>query len=149
IVVVGWTYRWMQAVALRGWWKQSPKRFDGTFADFCDSLGPDGPVPRPRWFLRERIGQVMRRPAPRRNPAGVLRLAWRAFSLPWFSLWQNFKIGLSGLVCTYLLTGWGCLLMLFGWEYGWFNSINRYYEQSFVGPGTFFAGMLLFIAAMF
>src|SRR5207248_1184792 len=35
IIAVGWTYRWMQAVVLRGWWKQSPKQHAGSFRDFC------------------------------------------------------------------------------------------------------------------
>src|SRR5437588_9820004 len=37
IVAFGWTYRWMQALVLRGWWKQSPKRYEGSFQDFCDA----------------------------------------------------------------------------------------------------------------
>jgi hypothetical protein len=149
LLAVGWTYRWMQAVVLRGWWKQSPKRHDGSFRDFCDSLGHDGPVPRPRWFLRERIVAFMQRPGPGGQPASGLRLFGRALTVPWYSLWLNFKTGLAGVFCTFLLTGWGCLLMVFGWEFGWFNSINRYYEQSLVGPGSFLLGLLLFILAMF
>jgi hypothetical protein len=149
IFAVGWTYRWMQAVVLRGWWKQSPKRHDGSFRDFCDSLGLDGPVPRPRWFLRERIVAFMRRPGPGGQPASGLRLFGRALTIPWHSLWLNFKIGLAGVFCTFLLTGWGCLLMVFGWEFGWFNSINRYYEQYLFGPGSFLLGLVLFILAMF
>src|SRR3954470_13942028 len=39
--------------------------------------------------------------------------------------------------------------MVFGWEFGWFNSINRWYEQYLIGPGSFLLGMLLFILAMF
>lgn len=149
IVVVGWTYRWMQAVVLRGWWKQSPKRRQGTFREFCDSLGADGPVPRPRWFLRERIGAVMRCPGPGGRPPSGLRLFGRALTIPWHGLWLNFKTGLAGLFCTFVLTGWGCLLMVFGWEYGWLTSINRYYEQHYVGLSAWLLGALLFILAMF
>ncbi len=149
IVAVGWSYRWMQAIVLRGWWKQSPRRREGTFADFCDSLGQDGPVPRPRWFLRERLTTAIDHPTRGGTPPSGLRKVGRALSLPWYSLWVNFKTGLAGLFCTYLLTGWGCLLMAFGWEYGWLTSINRYYEQAFVGVSTFLLGALLFILAMF
>jgi hypothetical protein len=149
IIAVGWTYRWMQAVVLRGWWKRSPKRQEGSFQDFCDSLGRDAPVPRPRWFLRERIAAYLSRPAPGGQQAGVLRRFGRALTVPWHSLWLNFKTGLAAVFCTYLLTGWGCLLMLFSWEFGWFNSINRYYEQAWVGPVTGLVGSLLFILAMF
>src|SRR5262249_43694814 len=31
IVAFGWTYRWMQGLVLRGWWKQSPRRREGSF----------------------------------------------------------------------------------------------------------------------
>jgi hypothetical protein len=149
ILAVGWTYRWMQAVVLRGWWKRSPKRQEGSFQDFCDSLGRDAPCPRPRWFLRERTAAYMSRPAPGGRPAGALRRFGRALTVPWHSLWLNFKTGLAAIFCTYLLTGWGCLLMLFSWEFGWLNSINRYYEQAWVGPVAGLLGSLLFILAMF
>src|SRR5436853_4764181 len=39
IAAFGWLQRRMQAIALRGWWRESPRRFDGTFQAFCDSLG--------------------------------------------------------------------------------------------------------------
>src|SRR5205807_965359 len=104
---------------------------------------------RPRWFVRERLRTAIDQPTRGGTPPGALRKVGRALSLPWYSLWLNFKTGLAGLFCTYLLTGWGCLLMLFSWEFGWFNSINRYYEQSLIGPGSFFLGLLLFILAMF
>jgi hypothetical protein len=149
IVAFGWTYRWMQALVLRGWWKQSPRRQEGSFQDFCDSLGHDAPSPRPRWFLRERIGAYLSQPGPGGRPPGALRRTGRALTVPWHSFWLNFKTGLAGVFCTYLLTGWGCLLMVFGWEFGWFNSINRWYEQYLIGPGSFLLGMLLFILAMF
>jgi len=149
ILVVGWTYRWMQAVVLRGWWKQSPKRQQGTFQEFCDSLGTDAPVPRPRWCLRERIAAVMAKPGPRGDSPSALRKVGRALTIPWQSLWLNFKTGLAGLFCTYLLTGWGCLLMVFGWEYGWLTSINRYYEQHYIGAAVWLLGALLFTLAMF
>ncbi len=149
IIAVGWTYRWMQAVVLRGWWKQSPKRHEGSFREFCDSLGLSGPVPRPRWFLRERISAYLHRAGTGGQPPSGLRVFGRALTVPWHSLWLNFKTGLAGVFCTFLLTGWGCLLMVFGWEFGWRNSFNRHYEQYLVGPGSFLLGLLLFILAMF
>ncbi|MCI0464344.1 MAG: DUF4013 domain-containing protein [Gemmataceae bacterium] len=149
ILALGWTYRWMQVIVLRGWWKRSPKREQGSFADFCDSLGPNAPAPRPRWFLRERIGAVMSQPGPGGRPASALRLFWRAVTVPWYSLWLNFKTGLAAAICTYLLTGSGCLLMFFGWEYGWLNSFNRHYEQAFVGLTAWLLGALMLVVALF
>jgi hypothetical protein len=79
----------------------------------------------------------------------VLRVLWRAMTVPWYSFWLNVKTGLWGLFCTYLLTGWGCLIMLAGWEFGWLNSFHKGYEQAFTGALFSLAGVFLFIAAMF
>ena len=149
ILVTGWTYRWMRAVVLRGWWKRSRFREEGSFADFCASLGPDAPVARPRWFLQERVGAHLRRPTARGQAPGGFRKFLRALQVPWHSLWLNFKIGFQGLFCTYLLTGWGCLVMLFSWEFGWVNSFAKGYEQALIGPLTGLLGIALFVAAMF
>ena len=149
ILVTGWTYRWMQGLVLRGWWKRSRFRQEGSFEVFCASFGYDAPVARPRWFLQERIKTAMNRPdAVGRQPSTVRRIL-RCFRLPWHSLWLNFKIGFQGLFCTYLLTGLGCLLMLFSWEFGWLNSFNKGYEQSLIGSLTGLLGIIIFIAAMF
>ena len=149
VVVVGWTYRWMQAIVLRGWWRQSPLCRTMSFREFCDTLGRDGPTPRPRWFLRERIGEVMQRPGPGGQPPGPLTLVGRVLSIPVHSLWRNFSLGFQALVCDALLLGWGCLFMLAGWEFGWLNSFHKGYEQSGYGPVTYIFGGLLLIAALF
>jgi hypothetical protein len=149
VLVVGWSYRWMQALVLRGWWAQSRRREEGTFEEFCRTLGADAPVIRPRWFMRERMRLTLKSPGLDGKPASVFRTLLRLLSLPWHSAWLNFKIGVQGLFCTYLLTGPGCLLMLIGWEFGWLNSFNKGYEQAFVGALTSLGGMALLIAALF
>jgi hypothetical protein len=53
-----------------------------------------------------------------------------------------------GLTCIYLLTGWGCLLMVFGWEFGWRISYEKVYELSHVGPVVSLLGIALFTASM-
>ncbi len=149
VVVVGWTYRWMQAVVLRGWWRRSPLRQQMSFREFCDTLGPDGPVPRPRFFWRERIGEVLRRPGPGGLPAGPLRQLGRVLSVPLGSFWRNARLGAEALLCDALLLGWGCLFMLAGWEFGWLNSFHKGYEQSGYGAVFYFTGGVLLIAALF
>lgn len=141
VLVVGWFYRRMRAVVLRSWWRQSGLRELGTFEEFCATFGPDAPVLRPRWLLRERS-----RAARAANPS---RRFGHALTVPVHSLWLNAKLGFQGLFCTFLLTGWGCLLMLFSWEFGWLNSFNKGYEQAFFGPFTGLLGVVLFVAAMF
>ncbi len=149
IVVTGWTYRWMQGLVLRGWHSRSRLRDQESFDDFCSSLGHNAPVSRPRWFIQERMTSALNRPDVIGRGPGTIRKILRALRLPWHSLWLNFKIGLQGLFGTYLLTGLGCLIMLFSWEFGWLNSFNKGYEQAFIGPLTGLLGIFIFIAAMF
>lgn len=149
ILVVGWTYRWMQALVLRGWWKQSRFREKGTFEDFLAAFGPDAPVARPRWILREHIRESVRRRGPNGQRRGIIRVAFRLLSVPCHSFWVNLRVGLPALVCTFLVTEWGCLLMVFSWEFGWLNSWTKGYEFAAIGPVTGIVGVGLFIAAMF
>jgi hypothetical protein len=136
ILVVGWLYRWMQGRVLYGWWKRSTVADRLSFEEFCTGL--DMPVTsRPRWCLRD---------GPAKSPASSLSTKPTARRL---ALWLNLRIGFQGLLCTYALTGWGCLVMLFSWEFGWLNSFNKGYEQAPVGPLTGLAGIFLFITAMF
>lgn len=146
IFVVGWTYRWVQGTVLRGWWKESRFVVYGTFEYFAAALGPEAPVNRPRWFVRERFRAILRRPGPDGQPPGLLRWLGRLLTVPWYSLWLNLKIGLQGLFCTFLLTGWGCLV--FSWEFGWLNFWSKDYEQAPLGPITGFFSVGLFILAM-
>jgi hypothetical protein len=148
ILVVGWLYRWMQGTVLRGWWKRSPIRQEMSFEAFCAALGHDAPVQRPRWFLQERASAALHRPGPDGHPPGGLQKFFRIVKLPIGSLWRNFRVGLLGLIATFLLTGPGCLVMLFGWEFGWLVSFNKVYEQAFIGLVVSVAGIGLFIVAM-
>jgi hypothetical protein len=149
ILVVGWIYRLVQGRVLYAWWKRSPLRSRGSFASFRATLGPDAPVTRPRWFLRERFttesfrGELLA-PTADGEPPLWPRIALRAIASPLRSLWRNVKIGVQALLCIFLLTGWGCLLMTFSWEFGWLNSFTKGYEQFAVGPLTGVSGLLLF-----
>ncbi len=149
VLVTGWTYRWMQGLVLRGWYSRSRFRETGSFEDFCAIVGYDAPVGRPRWFWQERMRRALNRSDTAGRHPGPGRKILRALRLPWHSLWLNFKIGIQGLFCTYLLSGLGCLIMLFSWEFGWLNSFNKGYEQALIGPLTGLLGIFIFIAAMF
>jgi hypothetical protein len=145
IAVFGWLQRRMQAIALRGWWHESPRRADGSFQDFLNTLGPDAPVERPRWFWRERIFATLDRQTRGNTVLGFFRAAVSIVTLPVHSLWLNFKTGVTGLFATYMLTGWGCSMMLFSWYFGWLNSFNKGYEDAFLGAlfGLFGSFMLI------
>ena len=178
IAVVGWTNRLVQAVVLRSWWRRSELRRQMTFAEFCASLGPDAPTPRPRWFLQERplahlqqrvptgvpeTGPLLYRlfcwlrlwvhvtfnlPLQRGGRPGPLTQLVRVLCWPWHSLWLNFKLGLKATFCTFTLLGLPCLLMCWSWEQGWINSFGGGYEEALRGASLGFLGIFLFAAAM-
>jgi hypothetical protein len=125
VVVFGWLSRWIQGRVLHGWWRRSPLRQRLSFEHFCLELGPDAPSLAPRWLLRE-------------HPEAH----------PFRSLWLNVQQGLLGLFATFLLAGWGGLLMTFSWEYGWNASFHKLDEVRRVGQTTGLAGAGLFMLAM-
>ncbi len=143
ILVFGWTYRWMQAVVLKRWWKRSAFANEGTFREFLDQYGPEGPVALPQWFVREKPKAALEMPRKGNSPNGF-RVFLRVLTIPWHSAWLNFKLGFLGLFCTFLVTGWGCLLMVFGWEIGWIISFNKMYELSWIGVTVSLIGIFLF-----
>jgi hypothetical protein len=153
IALLGWLQRWTRRRVLLAWWRASPKAATGGFDTFYEGWlapGPDAPAP-PRFFLREglrRFRHVVERPADGRRPLPLTQ-ARRVLVTPIHSLLLNLWVGLRTLFCTSLVLGPGCLLILFGWEFGWLNSFNKGYEQAAVGPLTSFLGIALFIAGMF
>jgi hypothetical protein len=127
-LLVGWTYRFMQRVALKSWWKRS--RFAIPLDDFLASYEH---LSWPNWIVHQNFRENFRA-----RPLYAL----------FYSLWLNFRLGVAGAFNTFVLTLPGCALMLFGWYDGWNNSFNKGYEQFSVGPATSWFGIFLFAAAM-
>jgi hypothetical protein len=149
VAVVGWMTRHMQGLAIRCWWKQSPLQKLGTFDAFCDSLGPDAPTARPRWFWRERVRASVTRRHPNGQSPGAGRLIWRGLGVPIHSFYRNVLIGVQMIAGSFLIAGWANMLMTFSWQFGWYNSFHKGYEISYLGPLTGLGGVFLFVAAMF
>src|ERR1043165_9773540 len=53
LILLGWLNRWTQGQVVYFWWRRGRANKGETFADFSESLGLNGPVTRPRLFLRE------------------------------------------------------------------------------------------------
>jgi hypothetical protein len=131
-LLVGWTYRFMQRVALKSWWKRSGSPL--ALAEFLASNDETrGHLSWPNWIVHQNFREMIRA---------------RPLQAPFHSLWLNFRIGVAGAFNTFVLTLPGCALMLFGWYDGWNNSFNKGYEQFSVGPATSWFGIFLFAAAM-
>lgn len=128
VFLVGWTYRFMQRVALKAWWKRSdsPTPLD-------EFLASHDHLSWPNWIVDQNFRETFR--------------THRLKAL-FHSLWLNFRVGVAGAFNTFILTLPGCALMLFGWYDGWNNSFNKGYEQFSVGPATSWFGIMLFAVAM-
>jgi hypothetical protein len=153
VLLVGWLNRLVQGWVLYGWYLRSPVRAWKSFAEFRAALGPDAPVLSPRWVLRESFARAelkaeMERRTPDGDPPSWARKGVRLVTLPFAALLANLKMGVLGVLATFLLAGWGTALMTFSWEFGWLNSFTKGYEVAFVGPLTGLAGLFLFSAAM-
>lgn len=120
LLLVGWTYRFMQRTAVKTWHKRS-----GRLHEFHESW--------PNWIIHQNF-----------------RETWgtHKFKALFHSLWLNFRLGVAGVFNTFVLTLPGCALMLFGWYDGWNNSFNKGYEQFSVGPGLSWLGIFMFAVAM-
>jgi hypothetical protein len=135
ILLVGWTYRFMQRTALKLWWVRSASIGKGaTFEEFVARESETRVhLHWPNWILAQNFREAFR------------ATRWRALAQ---SLWQNLRIGIAGAFNTLVLTLPGCILMLFGWYDGWNNSFNKGYEQAAVGPVVSLVGIFMFAIAM-
>jgi hypothetical protein len=134
LLVIGWTYRLVQRAALRRWWEATGQPDVGWLAFVAGDARTAEHAHWPNWILAQNF-----RPAAREH----------FFQSLGSSLWQNAKLGVQGIFNTWTLTLPGCALILFAWYDGWNNSFNKGYEQAFVAPITGWAGIFMFIAAMF
>ena len=148
VLIVGWTYRLVQRSVLKRWWRMSGFRRSGQgYKAFLESHDRTrAMVHWPNWVVESDFMNVVGR-RTRQNPGlwkGTIALGKSLVH----SLWLNFRIGLRGILNTWVLTLPGCILWLFGWYDGWNNSFNKGYEQAAVGPLLGWLGVLLFIIAM-
>ena len=144
IFIIGWTYRLVQRVILKSWWKQSDLAVNTSFPEFASA----DPAHRhhqhwPNWLLQQNRAWLS---APRVRGFSKIRAIFKSL---FHSLWLNVKFGSQMIFNTWVLTLPGCVLMLFSWYAGWHNSFNKGYEQAAVGPLLGLSGIAAFIAAMY
>lgn len=145
VLAVGWTYRFMQRSALHAWWKAGEG--GGDFQSFlAESQSTQGHRSSPNWFLAQNPRESLRREWTAQ--AGIRGKARAVISALTGSLTHNARIGVAGILNTWVLTLVPVLLWLFGWYAGWNNSFNKGYEQYYVGMLISWIGIALFITVM-
>lgn len=133
-LVVGWTYRAMQRLALRRWQIRASPPQDPTVLETSQAHWPNwvvGTAPKPGRSGEGRAGSWH----------GPLRVTFG-------SLWANGTIGLRAMVNTWALTLFPATLWTVGWYAGWDNSFNKGYEQYYAGIALSWTGILLFLLVM-
>ncbi|HTL57398.1 MAG TPA: hypothetical protein VL361_17065 [Candidatus Limnocylindrales bacterium] len=146
ILVNGWTYRLVQRSTLKFWFSRSARTQGG--ADLAAFMaGSDFTRQHsnwPNWFLHQNFRATL----AASSEAGMGTRLWSFVKALSHSLWENFRIGLGGILSTWALTLPAGFLWWFGWYDGWNNSFNKGYEQAAVGPVISILGIFWFIAAM-
>lgn len=137
LVVVGWTSRLMQRVAVRHWWRHTrhPYRKVLAFRDFAASRAQwEEFASWPHWVLPPQPVRHLRSGRVHRLPGGLLR---------------NAVLGLQLVSTTFSVLLLPGLLWSFAWYAGWQVSFHKAYESSETGRTVGLAGIVLFAVAMF
>lgn len=146
VILLGWTYRFMQRTVLKRWWQLSPSLNRGSsFMEFA--VGGTHAKQHLAWpnFI---LGQNGVPRSELSNAAGFFARVRLFFGHLTWSLFRNIRLGIQGILTTWSLTMPACLLWLFAWYDGWNNSFNKGYEQAVVGPLVFILGIILFVVSM-
>ena len=137
ILAKGWLYRWVRyrvskrlfrysAIAEKTSWQQ--------FASNHESLTPVRDIPH---LFRKQAGI----PSPSNSLFKCIH--------EWLhACWLNFRFGLEGILTTWVLTLFPCVLLAIAWYTGWHISFTKMYEESATGVSLGFSGLLLLTAIM-
>ena len=140
IIILGWTYRWVGYLVKRRLFRLSPLSNTFTWNQF---------------LIREKNNNqdISNYSYPKlwETPQQIKCLNYPRFK--WlhrilYSLKLHFKIGLSGILATWIFTLIPCLLCAYAWYVGWHISFNKMYEQSETGASLGFLGTILFTVIM-
>lgn len=142
VLVIGWTFRMMQRVALKSWWRMSEARDAGEKFSEAALRQESFRVHRflPNWFTTQEPIEHWK------SEGKSFKIAMRKL---FGSVGCNAKLGIQGLFNIAVLTTLPALLWQFGWYSGWDNSFNKGYEQHDIGIWISIIGIALFIAVMF
>lgn len=145
VLVVGWTFRWMQRNIVRGWYRRNSAAGEKAWTDLIAELDESIPVGwSPHWIVHEHARSLVRGQGRR----SLIARGRDLFRAGLGGLFANVRWSVMALLCTGALTLPGLVLMWLGWEYGWLNSFYKGYEQAFFGRLTFIVGALMFVGAM-
>ena len=137
ILALGWSYRWVRHWISRRLFQFSPMAQKISWQKFASNL--------------EALTAVRDTPNLFRQQPGIISPSNSAFKCihSWLHAgWLNFRVGLEGILITWVLTLFPCIMWAYAWYTGWHISFTKMYEESATGASLGFLGLLLFTVIM-
>ena len=137
ILALGWSYRWVRHRVSQRLFQFSPMAEKTTWQQFASNLEPLTPV--------RDIPNLFRRQPGISSPSHSV---FKCIHNWLHAAWLNFRVGLGGILTTWVLTLFPCIIWAYAWYTGWHISFTKMYEESATGFSLGFSGLLLFTAIM-
>ena len=137
ILALGWSYRWVRHRVSQRLFRFSPMAEKTTWQQFASKLESLTPVRDTPNLFRRQPGI----PSPNHSVFKCIH-SWLHAG------WLNFRVGLGGILTTWVLTLFPCVMWAYAWYTGWHISFTKMYEESATGFSLGFSGLLLFTAIM-
>lgn len=149
LLVIGWTYRYMQRRALKTWFEMRDNAAGALhFQDFAQKHAPfQTHELLPNWILEQRPIDTIK--ARAQSPLGLIKKVHGIARCVYASAKKNLLLGIQGYANIMVVTLLPAVLWQFGWYSGWDNSFNKGYEQHDNGVFISLIGIVLFIGVMF
>lgn len=141
IILLGWTYRWVDYLVKRRLFRLSPLAKTVTWDNFIiQEKNNNQDINR---YIYPKLWENTQHLKCINHP----NFKWlhRIF----YSLKLHLKIGFFGILVTWMITFLPCLLWAYAWYVGWHISFNKMYEESATGGSLGFLGTILFTIVMF
>lgn len=137
ILALGWVYRWVRHRVSQKLFKLSPMAEKISWQQFANNF--------------EALTAVCDTPNLFRRQRGISSPSHSVFKYihDWLhGSWLNFRVGLEGMVTTFLLTLFPGVIWVLAWYTGWHISYTKMYEESATGFSLGFLGLMLYIVMM-
>ena len=137
ILALGWVYRWVRYRVSQRLFQHSPMAEQTTWQQFASNLESFTPV--------RDIPNLFRRQPGIASPQNS---GFKCIHDWLHACWLNFRVGLGGILTTWVLTLFPCVIWAISWYTGWHISFTKMYEESATGASLGFSGLLILTVIM-
>ncbi len=137
ILALGWVYRWVRHRVSQRLFQLSPMAKKTSWQQLASNLEPLTPVRDTPNLFRKQPGI----PSPSHSVFKCIH-GWLHAG------WLNFRVGLAGILTTWVLTLFPCVIWALAWYTGWHISFTKMYEESATGFSLGFSGLGLLTVMM-